>query len=206
MFDSFITDNSSRIEMVLTSFKTSSSIGKDSWKTFSLLDWCVWSSIAFENCQLGALHAAHVLRLSYIVDGPFSKQTHTLPASMAGHPERPYHALVAGAVGGYFVWGRYSSVNHQIVLYLTSRVIVGLAKHTLEKYRGVSHHDSPSVLNHPRTYPLLAASVWGLVMVLFEESPHVLHKSLKQSMDEIYRFRLSSMVSSVDTSSEGSRS
>jgi peroxisomal membrane protein 4 len=125
---------------------------------------------------------------------------------MVGHPERPYHALVAGAVGGYFVWGRYSSVNHQIVLYLTSRVIVGLAKHTWEKFRGVPHHDTPSILNHPRTYPLLAASVWGLVMVLFEESPHVLHKSLKQSMDEIYRFRLSSIVSSVDTSSEGSRS
>jgi peroxisomal membrane protein 4 len=143
----------------------------------------------------------------YIVDGPFSKETHLLPASIAGHPERPYHALVAGAVGGYFVWGRYSSVNHQIVLYLTSRVIVGLAKHTWEQYHGVlAHPNSPSVLNHPRTYPLLAASVWGLVMVLFEESPHVLHKSLKQSMDEIYRFRLSSMISSVDTSSEGSRS
>ena len=124
---------------------------------------------------------------------------------MAGHPERPYHALVAGAVGGYFIWGRYSSVNHQIVLYLTSRVIVGLAKHTWEKFHGLSHNDSPSVLNHPRTYPLLAASVWGLVMVLFEESPHVLHKSLRQSMDEIYRFRLSPMISSVGTSSEGSR-
>jgi peroxisomal membrane protein 4 len=124
---------------------------------------------------------------------------------MAGRPARPYHALVAGAVGGYFVWGRYSSVNHQIVLYLTSRVIVGLAKHTWEKYHGVSHHSFPSALNHPRTYPLVAASVWGLAMVLFEESPHVLHKSLKKSMDEIYRFRLSSMSSSLDTSSsEGS--
>ena len=30
--------------------------------------------------------------------------------------------------------------------------------------------------------------VWGLVMVLFEESPHVLHRSLKSSMDEIYRY------------------
>lgn len=106
------------------------------------------------------------------------------------------HALIAGACGGYFVFGRYSSVNHQIVLYLTSRVIVGLAKHAWEKIHGTPHHNSP-VLQHRRTYPILAATVWGLVMALFEESPHVLHNSLKQSMDEIYRSQLSSLSSNV---------
>ena len=126
------------------------------------------------------------------MDGPFSEGTHSLPVSMAGHPERPYHALIAGATGGYFVFGRYSSVNNQIVLYLSSRVLVGLAKLAWERIHGTAHQHS-SVLQHPKTYPLLAATVWGLVMALFEESPHVLHRSLKQSMDEIYRFQLASL-------------
>jgi peroxisomal membrane protein 4 len=153
------------------------------------------------------------------VDGPFSPGTHSLlPASMAGHPERPYHALVAGAVGGYFVWGRYSSVNHQIILYLTSRVLIGVSKRLWEHYHGHpengaswssshiqgnssrSSSRAASLLDHPQTYPFLAATVWGLVMVLFEESPHVLHKSLKQSMDEIYRYQLSTAVSDVSAS------
>jgi peroxisomal membrane protein 4 len=131
----------------------------------------------------------------FLVDGPFSAGTHKLPASIAGHPERPYHALVAGSVGGYFVWGRYSSVNHQIVLYLTSRVLVGLAKTAWERIHGKPHHHESSILQHPTTYPLVAATVWGIVMALFEESPHVLQPSLKHSMDEIYRFQLSSSLS-----------
>jgi peroxisomal membrane protein 4 len=137
--------------------------------------------------------------LRLIVDGPFHKGTHNLPASMAGHPERPYHSLIAGACGGYMVWGRYSSVNHQIVLYLTSRVLVGLVKRAWEHVHGKPHHDntSSSILQHPKIYPSMAAAVWGLVMVLFEESPHVLHKSLKASMDEIYRFKLSSLSSNI---------
>jgi hypothetical protein len=44
-----------------------------------------------------------------------------------------------------------------------------------------------------RTYSIAAAAVWGLVMLLFEESPEVLHPSLKSSMDEIYRFRQASI-------------
>lgn len=96
----------------------------------------------------------------------------------AGHPERSHHALFAGAIGGYLIWGRYSSVNYQVVLYLASRVLVGLWK----RY-GVGHE-------HPNLYRFAAAAVWGVVMMLFEECPEVLHPSLKSSMDEIYRFGL----------------
>jgi hypothetical protein len=109
-----------------------------------------------------------------------------------GRPEHPYHALVAGAIGGYFVWGRYSSINYQIVLYLTSRVLVGLWK----RYWQTHDHDVqktdwvqtalPDALKQ-RSYALGAATVWGLVMLLFESNPEVLHPSLKSSMDEIYR-------------------
>lgn len=116
----------------------------------------------------------------------------TVPLSLPGHPERPHHALVAGMVGGYMVWGRYSSVNYQIVLYLTSRVLVALWKQ--HDYRIL-----PNALRE-RTYAIAAAVVWGVVMLLFEESPDVLHPSLKSSMDEIYRFRQSSMPTRANCS------
>lgn len=111
---------------------------------------------------------------------------------MAGQPERAYHALLAGAVGGYVVWGKYSSVNHQIVLYLTSRILIGLSKRCWEKFSPIAYR---GILQHPKTYSLLSAAVWGVVMVLFEETPHVLHRSLKASMDEIYRYQISSLSS-----------
>ncbi len=130
--------------------------------------------------------------ISLIVDGPFSYDSKA--TIKAGEPERPYHSLIAGAAGGYLVWGRYSSVNHQIVLYLASRILVGLAKrgweHVYQRpghFQGDGDTNATSILQHPRTYPLVAATVWGIVMLLFEESPHVLHRSLKKSMDEIYR-------------------
>lgn len=101
-----------------------------------------------------------------------------------GHPEHSHHALVAGAIGGYLIWGRYSGVNYQIVLYLTSRVLVGLGKHFQETYLPTN-----SMPFH-QSYPLFAAAVWGMIMMLFEERPEVLHPSLKKSMDEIYRYRI----------------
>ena len=140
--------------------------------------------------------------ITLVVDGPFfsannNNNNNKTYAIKAGQPERPYHSLLAGAAGGYIVWGRYSSVNHQIVLYLTSRILVGLAKrgweHVYERPGHFSDSDkksnsnSISILQHPRTYPFVAATVWGIVMLLFEESPHVLHRSLKKSMDDIYR-------------------
>ena len=114
--------------------------------------------------------------------GPSRGQQHLVERG-PGIPECNYHALVAGAIGGYLVWGRYSSVNYQVVLYLTSRVLVGIGKKVAEHFN-ISHHTGNS-------YPLFAATVWGLVMVLFEESPHVLHSSLKKSMEEIYRYQVS---------------
>jgi peroxisomal membrane protein 4 len=123
------------------------------------------------------------------VNGPFPGETKLLLAthipSPPGHPEHSHHALLAGAIGGYFVWGRYSSVNYQIVLYLTSRILVGLWKRHAAADR---MNLIPAALRR-RSYPIAAAIVWGVVMLLFEESPDVLHPSLKQSMEEIYRYQ-----------------
>jgi hypothetical protein len=60
---------------------------------------------------------------------------------------------------------------------------VGLGKH-LQAYL------PEGTVSFDQTYPLFAAVVWGLVMILFEEHPDVLHPSLKKSMDEIYRYSL----------------
>jgi peroxisomal membrane protein 4 len=76
------------------------------------------------------------------------------------------------------VWGSSNSVNVQVNLYLLSRIIVAAGKRF-----GWTFEDS-------RKYPVFASIVWGVVMLLFEESPESLHSSLRNSMEEIYRFEL----------------
>lgn len=146
--------------------------------------------------------------VSLLVDGPFihlpdslsvdgrsaSHPLRRIPTIVPppGHPENAYHSFVAGAVGGYLVWGRYSSVNYQIVLYLTSRVIVGLGKKFLLKQSNTSDKaleggGLTQTGGSRDYYPFAAALVWGTVMALFEESPEVLHPTLRASMNEIYR-------------------
>jgi peroxisomal membrane protein 4 len=129
--------------------------------------------------------------ISMVLNGPSlfptSKPTknnisnNTLP----GLPEHPYHAFLAGAIGGYCIWGKYSSVNYQLVLYLTSRIIVGCMK--LAREKGYPPFSWKRLTFH-KSYPYGAALIWGTVMMLFEEYPNVLHPSLRRSMDEIYRF------------------
>ncbi|KAI2497616.1 hypothetical protein MHU86_16865 [Fragilaria crotonensis] len=99
--------------------------------------------------------------------------------SKPGFPERSHHALIAGAIGGYFVWGRYDKINVQINLYLFSRVVIALGK----KYGW-------NVEASTDRYAWFSAVVWGIVMFLFEDEPDSLHSSLKMSMDEIYRYNL----------------
>lgn len=120
---------------------------------------------------------------SILVDGPTSSRR--LVQRSPGLPERPQHAAIAGAVGGYLIWGRYNSLNYQVLLYLTSRVIVGLA--SLAREKGIPPFGW-DMMKFPNVYPLKAAAVWATVMVMFETYPHVLHPSLKHSMDEIYRY------------------
>jgi peroxisomal membrane protein 4 len=102
----------------------------------------------------------------------------------AGQPDEPYHAFIAGALGGYVIWGRYSSLNYQLVLYLASRVAVACIQLAREKGPWKSINDTLS----SNTYPCMAAGIWGAVMMLFESYPDTLHSSLRRSMDEIYRY------------------
>jgi len=98
-----------------------------------------------------------------------------------GLPVAQLDALLAGALVGHFVWGRYSSVNSQIVMYLTSRVLMGLAK--VASAKGVW---GARDLSFETVYPWWASITWGLVMWLFEYYPADLQASLTGSMDFLY--------------------
>lgn len=140
--------------------------------------------VTVDQSRVGDMHSGILRRLfKFILNGPsFSSSKIKIPA---GVPERPYHAFLAGAVGGYIIWGRYSSVNYQLILYLASRILVGCFQ--LAREKGIRPF-SWKRLSFTNSYPYGAALIWGTVMMLFEEYPNVLHPSLRRSMDEIYRF------------------
>ncbi|KAK9447893.1 Tim17/Tim22/Tim23/Pmp24 family-domain-containing protein [Limtongia smithiae] len=107
----------------------------------------------------------------------------------ANGKDRDIHALFAGLVGGYYVFGRggRSSVNQQIVLYVFSRVVLGLAK------LAVKTHTLPAALQGPAgtkareaVWSAFAALSWGVVMYLFRTDADVLQPSMRSSMDYIY--------------------
>ncbi|KAL3666629.1 hypothetical protein V7S43_008251 [Phytophthora oleae] len=98
-----------------------------------------------------------------------------------GKPGAHWHAAVAGGIGGYLVWGRYSSVNFQIIMYLMSRSLISLVRVLAAKgYHPFAQHRFKHV------YPLLATVVWASVMWLYENEPHSLHPSLLKSMQFLY--------------------
>ncbi|KAJ2491976.1 hypothetical protein IWW37_001829 [Coemansia sp. RSA 2050] len=87
------------------------------------------------------------------------------------------HTFVAGCVGGYLVFGEQTSVNQQIILYLFSRIAMGLANTVLK----ASSFTAP-----PKSFAFFAALCWGCVMVLFRRDKSVLQDSLKSSMTYLY--------------------
>ncbi|KAF9362583.1 MAG: Tim17/Tim22/Tim23/Pmp24 family-domain-containing protein [Benniella sp.] len=91
--------------------------------------------------------------------------------------ERPLDSFIAGLVGGYVVFGENNNVNQQIVLYLFSRIMMGLAKVPVKK----------GIIAEPaQTFPIFASLVWATVMFLFQNERDVLQPSLQASMQYIY--------------------
>ena len=91
--------------------------------------------------------------------------------------ESRLHNLLGGAISGYTFFGKKTSVNYQLTLYLLSRITVG-AIESIAKRKGITN------LN---LYPWLTAICWGLVMLLFEDDPSTIQASLKTSMDFLYK-------------------
>ncbi|KAI8915882.1 Tim17/Tim22/Tim23/Pmp24 family-domain-containing protein [Gorgonomyces haynaldii] len=86
-------------------------------------------------------------------------------------------SFVAGVIGGYLVFGTDNPVNNQIVLYLFSRISVGLARLLVKR----------NVIPAPSySFPLFSAITWGIVMWLFRHDRDVLQGSLQSSMQYLY--------------------
>ena len=110
-----------------------------------------------------ATYKASLVALACAADGRCA------PSSEPGRPTRPWHPLVAGALGGYLVWGDYSSVNYQISLYVFSRVVVSALR--LAAQRGVEPFRQ---FKFEKVYPWGTAAVWATVMYLWEHHPTLL--------------------------------
>lgn len=117
--------------------------------------------------------------------------------------EGPYDTFLAGLLGGYTVFGRgkQGSVNQQIVIYIFARVMLALAKLSIQPRRTRSTAFSASPLSQPRrsflspqareqieagAWPVFASLSWALVMYIFRWYPDTIQPSLRSSMKYIY--------------------
>lgn len=84
-----------------------------------------------------------------------------------------------------------SSVNQQIVIYVFARVVLGLAKLSVQRKRAGGLGLSPDMKErlNANAWPVFAAVSWGMVMWLFRWYPEVLQPSLKSSMKYMYVFQ-----------------
>lgn len=96
------------------------------------------------------------------------------------------HTFIAGLVGGYMVFGRgiQSSVNQQIVIYVFARVVLALARLSVQKGGAIPREFRDRVTNN--AWPVFAALSWASVMWLYRWQPETLQPSLKSSMKYMY--------------------
>lgn len=112
--------------------------------------------------------------------------------------EGPFDTFFAGALGGYYVFGRRpNSVKQQIVIYVFARVMLALAKLSVETISMTSNTPTPSVFTRglsPATrakiqenaWPVFASLSWAFVMYIFRWQPESIQASLKSSMKYMY--------------------
>merc|ERR1719474_1325297 len=95
------------------------------------------------------------------------------------HNHFPIIHILAGSIGGGIVWGQRTSINHQINLYVFSRIFMGLVRSAVER----GYFDGES---WKTWYMAFAATTWAIVMYLFEFEEHNLSRSLAASMRYLY--------------------
>ncbi|KAF2426458.1 mitochondrial carrier [Tothia fuscella] len=108
--------------------------------------------------------------------------------------ENKFDAVIAGGLGGYFVFGpnMHTSVNQQIIIYIAARVALACAKLLVQpsdEGRGgmgiVTRPETRAMLQR-NGWAALATVSWGSVMYLFRYHPEVIQPSLRSSMTYIY--------------------
>ena len=100
--------------------------------------------------------------------------------------EHSSHSFLAGLTGGYLVFGRgiQSSVNQQIVIYVFARVMLALAKLSVQRRSeggmGMGRDLREKVQRN--AWPVFASLSWAMVMWIFRWYPDTIQPSLKSSM------------------------
>ena len=84
--------------------------------------------------------------------------------------------MIAGCVGGHFIFGKWNPINAQIVMYLLSRNLLGFA--------GLMRKSK--LFPQRSLFTLLAMLCWGTVMYLYSIDRDVLQNSLQSSMEYLY--------------------
>ncbi|CAN6604639.1 hypothetical protein TRVA0_002S04456 [Trichomonascus vanleenenianus] len=97
--------------------------------------------------------------------------------------------FIAGLIGGYWVYGRnsknaaLSTINQQMVLYVFSRVVLGMGKKILEM-TGPTAQQRSKVTQY--SWVALSSLSWALVMNLFRTDTELLQSSMLHSMRYLY--------------------
>lgn len=104
--------------------------------------------------------------------------------------ERSFDTFLAGLIGGYTVFGRgiQSSVNQQIVIYVFARVMLALAKLTVQRRSegGVGMGRKLREKVEGNAWPVFASLSWAAVMWIFRWYPATIQPSLRSSMQYMY--------------------
>lgn len=115
--------------------------------------------------------------------------------------EGPYDTFFSGLAGGYLVFGRgkngASSVSQQIVIYVFARVVLALARLSLESPRMTASTPTPTFFTQrldpevkkriqENAWPVFASLSWALVMYIFRWQPESIQPSLRSSMKYMY--------------------
>ncbi|KAL8712455.1 MAG: hypothetical protein Q9220_003303 [cf. Caloplaca sp. 1 TL-2023] len=95
------------------------------------------------------------------------------------------HTFLAGLAGGYAVFGRgiQSSVNQQIVIYVFARVVLALARLSVQKGGAIPREFRERATSN--AWPVFAALSWASVMWLYRWHPETIQPSLRSSMKYI---------------------
>lgn len=102
-----------------------------------------------------------------------------------GGKENSSDAFIAGVIGGYLVFGENNNVNQQIVLYVLARNMLGFAKMAYAQLEPqLSTKNAVAIQN--RTWPIVAALTWGVVMFQFRHHYDVVQPSMRASMVYLY--------------------
>jgi peroxisomal membrane protein 4 len=112
--------------------------------------------------------------------------------------EGPYDTFFAGLLGGYTVFGRrQGSVNQQIVIYVFARVMLALARLSIEPPSVTCGTPTPTLFTQrlsptmkakirKNAWPVFASLSWALVMYIFRWQPESIQPSLRSSMKYMY--------------------